>query len=556
MNLLLPIIIFAVLFSLPPQVEAQDEGPFPLGQIILQSLIPHESEDIFEGLSQERAGKESVFVTQADLSYKAAIKQYEGFIAEGRELDQFCYMDSMLTYKSPFDLYQAKRSILATLQYLGLDITISAIASYARRQGFEEEEFKNLANNLVGSYCSQNLTVISHKHLTRNLIRRFSDERELSIPNIENNPYFSDLMRTMSNSSQQREKEFVVSLNLFKAFCSWGNDPENLRLLVPLVRDPVIMSYVFRHLEGKQLAWDYTDNKIELLDRNDTVRVACDGKICRNGTELEFFNLFPRSAGSLALKDDLNKVYCHEFRNADYQLRNQVPEIVKVIDETSLEEQRFLRTQFMALITKIPDLMIGLDQFKDAHALFRSGIDTTWTRWASSLVERQASANLFYEEPLLVEILDRHNYFQSWNPYFKVIFEVKLGEFDKALSIVDKSTLKFDFILDKSFLAWSRKEYGRAIFESNDELRENIVKRFMLRLEPVMSKLDRRLLVKPWRGEGPTRLIAVELLEQLVLYQGNYFKVDSNEKVKIPIEFHYGLFALRFLHTQKQFSKP
>ena len=63
-----------------------------------------------------------------------------------------------------------------------------------------------------------------------------------------------------------------------------------------------------------------------------------------------------------------------------------------------------------------------------------------------------------------------------------------------------------------------------------------------------------RLLLAPW-NEGLERLVALELLEQLRFYRGNYFADFEASDVFIPVEFRYGLFALKYMDYRAK-TKP
>jgi hypothetical protein len=64
------------------------------------------------------------------------------------------------------------KTVIATLQYIALDLTSRAIPQYAKYFEFNREEYVNMVDGLVGNYCSSNISVISKKELRNNLIKK------------------------------------------------------------------------------------------------------------------------------------------------------------------------------------------------------------------------------------------------------------------------------------------------------------------------------------------------------------------------------------------------
>ena len=158
---------------------------------------------------------------------KRSLAFYRGFIEEGENLSNFCKVDHQVNYSSIWEKNEVKRSIIATLQFIGLDLLARAIPAYAKYFEFTDSEFNNLTENLVGNYCSKNISIISLKELKRNILLNFEKGPGLSLPNIEDNSLFHKKLREYNTIDSMKENEFVQAVKLFQSFCSWGNDVDD-----------------------------------------------------------------------------------------------------------------------------------------------------------------------------------------------------------------------------------------------------------------------------------------------------------------------------------------
>src|SRR5690606_37879850 len=95
----------------------------------------------------------------------------------------------------------------------------------------------------------------------------------------------------------------------------------------------------------------------------------------------------------------------------------------KIIDSISFDEQNFMIGQFIALFTGVPDFFLWQKDFKDIQLLSRLSIDQYWSRWAKTYTENLGK-DIYYEEPLTMELVDKKNYFNKYVPKFKIVFDV------------------------------------------------------------------------------------------------------------------------------------
>ena len=169
---------------------------------------------------------------------------YRGLIEEGKNLEDFCQRRRpVIRYTDTWTRDQSIRSTMATVQLIGLETTTKAIAKYAEYFQFDSSDYTNLVDNLVGNFCSKNISVMSVNQL-REKMNGYLRQNDFLLPSKD------ETIR--SSEKEYRKNEFKLVLDLFKVFCSWGGDAHEATLLPPLLRDPVWMSFVGRHMGGAE----------------------------------------------------------------------------------------------------------------------------------------------------------------------------------------------------------------------------------------------------------------------------------------------------------------
>ena len=487
-------------------------------------------------------------VKDKNFSYKKRLGSYRGMFEEAYNLENFCASRPKVQYPINWDRQQAKRSVLATLQYIGLDISLRSMAKYAKYFEFSKSEYKNLSENLVGNYCTQNLSIISIRQLKKNFTNFFNNETKMQLPSIKGNPLFSDKLDRLDREDVIKKKEFLWTIELFKTFCSWPTDSQNLRLLVPLVRNPVIMSYIIRQLSGKRVVWDFIENKIYQQNDNTTLKMNCQNLVCRKVTNREFQRRFPRSVGSSSIQDDLKRLYCQDFRDVDYQIKDQPPKIQKLIKSYSMDDQILLGNQFLALLTGVPDFIIQSSSYDSLKKVFSYSLDKSWNDWAN-IQNNVNRGDLYYEESLTIELIDRSFYFSKWEPKFRVEFDVNMGEFDRSVNMVGKLKAQFKMRLSKRFLSWARRHWKNVDLKKAQET-EKVLIPFRTIVQDQFANVLASFETPPWKGdlEG---LVMQEVLEQITRYEGRFFE-DEKGFAEIPVVLNYGPFALKYLREKYQ----
>lgn len=497
-------------------------------------------EYIFSPISNLKENKTKNFKNRRKLAL------YRGFFEEGQNLTNLCKIKPKVQYSVDWDRRKAIRSLLGTLQYVGLDVALRAIPKYASHFEFSEEEYKNLGDNLIGNWCSQNLSLISIEQLKKNWMIKYTKKNEYEIPSVDNDPLFPQKITNITSKERVMKQEFVQSIKLFKTFCSWGGDTDDLRLLVPLVRHPVIYSFIARQLASQKLEWKPIVNKVVIKEEQETVKVLCRNMICRKTDAKTMLKEFPRGAGTKSIKEDLDRLYCEQLRDVDYVSRNQEPKIKNWIKKMSFDEENLVVSHFLSLVTSVPDFFLRSETFSDAKDFLRLSMDRNWDGWANDQTKNYTK-DLYYEEPLTIEIVDRKLYYENTKQKFAVHFDVNLGEFDRANQQVGKISNQFSLKVSKAFLRWAREEWN-GISPYEIEKKKRIVDRFKLEITDSVQAARKKFRLVPWKGDLES-LIVKEVLEQIVQYYGKIYKGETGVAI-IPIRFNFAPLALRYIRYE------
>jgi len=550
-------------------------GLMPLENVLLGDYVSEKSEDLsspidtlFERYDQQMSrqdilkyplGLDESKIESPRKLLKDRIKLglYRGIIEEGYNLRNQCALEKRaLRYPIPSEKQQAKRTFIATLQYKILDLTSYFLPVYAKYFEWEKDDYKNLVDNLVGNYCSQNLTTISLRNLKINMMRRYDRADRVNLPSIKENLYFPEKLGLQESRRSARESEFAYTIELFKSSCSWGNDTDNYRLLVPLLRSPVVAAMVLRELSGQSLTW-IEEKSRPGLEREQTTRIVCKNLICRKSSEKDFNRFVPKALGSTGVLGDFKNLWCTELRDADYLYKNQVPQIAKIIKSRTMDEDQFLVSQLVALASGVPDLMILAPKFSDLLSLTRSSVDQTWDFWAEGQNDNYKKA-LAYEEALQIEPAPTRLFFKNLRPKFSVELDINQGEFDRVNNILGKLRTKMNLKFSKKFLKWAREQWSSIERISDEQTAKQREERIRLPFKKMIGEQMETLLssypVVPLKKEID-QLIIDEILGQLVSYDGNFFKGEVEGMVEVPVYINYGLFALRHLRDRYKIKR-
>lgn len=472
------------------------------------------------------------------------VKYYQHSFQNGLQLAESCTYLTPVQYGEKWKEVQAKRALVSGLQYIGLDATIKSLGTYASQLSIDEEGFKRLSKNLIQNYCSKNITVYSLKTIEAALLGSYKDPQPYHAPSMIS-PFVSTKVSDLPNMTETKKKEFDYLIKNFRAFCSWGGSAEDYRLLIPYLRNPFIMAYTIDHMSGLKAHWKDGSQAFALEEDPSTVQVACKELICRKMEKSEFNRNYPLSVGSTGAYTDMKKLYCHDLRLQEFRSVDANPTVKSWVKAQDLEETILETNYFISLITKISDPLFGVEKYKDLLKVTRSNVDDRWTKWSEEVIVGFGK-DLLYEESLKIRTKPRHNVFELASHGFGVDFSVTLGEMDRLLEDNDKLKLQFNLTLSKNYL--------RAMRTKSDELARNIdMEGFPLLEKEVAAYLDlqlqkkQKLFTQPMWNQDFAKLIARELMEQVLAYRGPLFNSYKEEMITVPIKFSYGAFALGYL---------
>lgn len=460
------------------------------------------------------------------------LARYQGLYVEGSKLTASCEKYVPLKYGSPNQETVAKRSISASLQLLGLDLTIKAIGAYARHLNVPEDEYQTLAKNLVVNYCSQNVTVLSLKTLRKSLDYYYKNPEEKLIPTFSDMNNAPASIKEASELMAARKKEFNEAVLGFRSFCSWGGDVDDYRMLPPYLNNPFIYSLVINRLTAP-------------VAEGLTSKVVCKSLICRQVSDAEFKTQFPRGIGSTGLRTDLEKQYCFFFRNLDYAPKQTIPQVASWIKVQELEAPIIATNFVLSLMSGVPDLIFGVEEYRELLQLSKSNFEERWGKWAQSILDT-FGRKMFYEESLNVRVLPKRNIASYPGKEFRIDLSVTLGELDRIFNDRDKIKSSFELKLPKNYLRnlrikWNQMARNVATSDQETFLSENAeyLKNYLRPKEELFRQ-------KVWNDDF-AEIVSQEVLRQVLSYDGKLFDSYKAQMVSIPVTFNYGLFALNYL---------
>lgn len=488
--------------------------------------------------------------------FKRELAVYRGFYEEGKNAVNYCRDVRAVRYATEWEKVQVKRSVMSTIQYIGLDLTARAIPQYAKSLEYTREEYVNLVEGLVGNYCSTNLSVISKKELTNNLLIKFDKENSYRLPSVTGNPYFPDNIDSYLPPKKALEQEFLYTVKLFQSLCSWGGNPNNPGLMVPILKNGALMAFFGRQLSGESIGWKEIDNTVFLKEDKQTAHVWCDNLICRKMSRENFNSKFFFSVGGTSVRDDVKRLYCEEFRMSDYKTKEYDPKIAKMMNSMTFDEENFINSQFIALITGVPDFLLRAEKFSDGVEFFRSSMDFAWNKWAKNMSDN-FTRDLLFEEPLTLELIERDQFYNYRSGKLQVSFDVNLGEFDRINQRNGKMKVTFNIKVANSFFNFYRKSLieldGMNLAEKNRE-KARLMNRLKIQLTKDVLSAREKFLIPPWRGDLEA-LIANEITSQILDTPAKYLNFNEAGERSIEIEINYGIFALKYINHQFNVKK-
>lgn len=518
------------------------------------ALVPVEG--ILMGEAKEEIQSDPLLKIFSDIYDKSQmgqnkkVKLYQATFESGQNLFESCSYLTPTTYSSSWDEKQARRNIAATLQYIGLDTTIKAIGAYAKKMDVNNIDFQRLTKNLVTNYCSKNITVMSIRNIEKSLGFYYYNPLMTIIPSIESSPFATTLIKISSEKTSARSKEFDLILRNFRAFCSWGGEVEDYRMMTSYLNNRFIMAFVIKNILGVQDQIDDKSQKVTTISSLDTAQVACKDLICRKTSTNIIRQEFPLSIGSTGLYTDLSKIYCHHFRYQDSP-KTEVPEVKTWLKQAELEDPIFETSQLIALMTGVPDLFNGAETYLEIPLLVKSSIDERWNIWSKNVLST-FSHDLLYEESLKVKVEPKRT-LASLSKGFLIHFNITVGEIDRLLASKDKLNLTFELKLSKNYLRSIRTKWAILEKEVDNEGKKKFQQEIADYINLQLKQKEKLFSQKVW-NEDFSNLIADELVQQIIIYRGPLFDSYQEQILVIPVKFSYGLFAIGYLRYRSDLA--
>ncbi len=485
-----------------------------------------------------------------DKKYLNGLDGYRVLVSDGERLKNYCFYKPEVVYNKYWDRVQAKRVLLTTLQFAGMRVSMKAIAAYSKELNFTSEQYQTVVEKLVGGYCSKNISLISNDELKKYFSGLYGEtENKFVLPSIEGNPLFPEALNGLDIRENILNREFLYTVKLFRAFCSWGNDVENLRLLVPLVKNPIIMAWLIRMINNQSVVWDEKSEIAVAKEQDSDFHVTCRQLICRKSSDHVFKETLPRPIGESSIQDDFDRVYCNDFQDAEFTYVNQSETIKKWIDEQSFDEHYLMSSQLVALISKVPDFIIWSKDFVSAKTALKAGMDSYIDRWVKSQSDR-FSSDIFYEEPLAIERVADVYYLEPYANSLKIVYDVNLGEFDQNTNMLGKIKLNFNISVEHNFLVEFRAKWAEVAAEDSEK-KEYYLAQFIKHIEGSVDKTRDKFKLPIW-NKGLVKIIGNALIDHLMESKSSYFTIRKKGFDNLDIELRYGTFALKYLHYKYQ----
>lgn len=521
-----------------------------MGMIPLEGLVYGDVKDLHHYDPLEGVFSYSAMIAGKEGTHAPRLKSYIGLTNQGRNLKYACEFHNYYKYETPWQEHNARRAVAATLQYVGIDITMNAIVQYAKLFEYSDSDYENLVNNLVTNYCSPNITVFSQKKIKDNFLHKFKspEAANYTLPTIKGMPYYSQSTQQAAQAVDTRQREFDITIKNFRAFCSWGNDAEDFRLMAPYLANPYIYSMVINHLLGRKMTWDGELGTIVFSEDDNTVKVACENYLCRRANDERFLELLPRMIGATNLYQDFESLYCGYFRDASYKLVDQNPKVREWIKKQTVDDPYLEVLQFIALYTGHSELLISAEKFTDISKLVGESIIDHWDKWADNKAD-QVVFDLLYEEAMHIDLKSKVGSYENSLGEFQMEFVYTLGELDRVLDLSDKLHAQIHLKFPQSFLRWVRQkqlEYNnKSRYHDLELLRNKVIAYINLQLQ----KKKENLFLPLWNDRMGS-ILADELMTQLDHYQGSKLNSFSKQNIDIPVKFYFGIFALQYIHNK------
>ncbi len=514
----------------------------PIEGIIYGKVKGIKQLDPFRGLLQ------STYRSQENAKSGATskISSYFALYQQGQNLQNLCNKGQGLEFSNKVKEDTALRSIAANVQYIGLNYSLRNIANYMKLLEFSEIEYQNLYKNLVSNSCSQNLTVFSHKMLRANFKHFWNHNTGLEPPSLKGSKYFGTAIQKNVDTRKNLERELYYTLSNFKSLCSWNSDTSDFGSLTPYLKNPYLMSSVFNNMQRRKVELDPKTGATYFTTYLDAPQVVCENLICRKRSSSDFKSLFPSLSGSTGLEEDLKLLYCEKL--LPHRSNNRNKRTASRKKNANKTTQIIEAMNLVSQITGISEILLTVDRLSDVSEIMRLNLKERWDLWANKNSDDFDSEQQ-YEESLEVSLVSQASLNSARLGEFRADLNVDLGEIDKLLGGYDKIDATFYLEFPVSLIETLKQNltysYNKSKFKEVAKLEKDFIEKVNFQLE----KKKKYFKIPIW-NERLGELVASELISQFIQQKQKPNLRLSAEFKKIPVTFHFGVFALQYVRDK------
>jgi hypothetical protein len=180
----------------------------------------------------------------------------------------------------------------------------------------------------------------------------------------------------------------------------------------------------------------------------------------------------------------------------------------------------------------------------------KSSIQEGWDHWATGILTG-FSQDFLFEEAMKIRLRERKS---EKVKKFSLIFDITMGEMDRVFRDNDKLSVNFEIKLSKNYLLKLKTKWIQLQNEVDTQGQEEFKKKVSSDLGVILKDKEKLFSQKIWSEEF-FHLVAEELIDQSVSYEGPLFQSYKEKMISVPIKFTYGLFALSFLKYRADVAK-
>lgn len=519
----------------------------PLDGVILGRVYQQDRYDPIEGLLNLRDSYGDIISP----SNRLKLKKYYYHLTHAVNLKNRCEnRHERSRYLSKSDENEAKKTLMSNLQYIGLDFSARAIGYYANKTDLSEGDYRRLVDRLIKSSCSENISVYGHRLIKNNLLQAYNNPSSYMTDYENLDAAYTKNFRQHFLSLTSQERRFELSLHNFRAFCSWGNQDWDSRLLAPYLANAPIMSRVIDFILQRSLVWNPLKGSFEYEKKATQKIVGCYQHLCRPMQAKTFKKEFPLQMGPNDLLINLENLYCDHFYKMTYRESVTSKKIAEWIDDKGLEMIKFEVSHFYSLLEQVPEVASAADTYLQLAQFIHGGVKSRFNSWALQSLKDQSKI-LLYEEPLRIELIPNEKNFELLQNPLAMSFRYSSGEYDRELYHLDKLFVRFNLEFEERYLLWIKERKILISSRGNKEAMQSLKKRVQLDVLTKLKKTESVFLQRPWSDDFAL-LVADELFKRIERLEFKHKNRLSHNINKIPIRLEYGTFALGLIHSKFQ----